>query len=204
VQRDYDNVEVPGLGVQVALEARMGVADPAGRGPWTQTGGPGLVRLPDRRPEEAWPAAQAKLRQRVGDDCRRASEAQHLRELYVQLRSEQAAWTWMLLPAWSTWYADDEGRVHVLWVDGTTGRAGGPRMSSPVRGRRVALGLGIAALVLGAGALAVGLVGVVLWPLLAVAALLVLVALGLAVGALVPLLQPARWNAGQAGATPAR
>lgn len=195
VGRDYSNIAVPGLADQPRRSRLLGEPTTSGSRLWDPVQAETVaLQLPDRTPSEQWPAAVQILRGRVGSDCARAAGAQHFRDLRLALDAEQAAWTWLLLPGWTTWYDDDEGVRRILWVDGSSGAAAGPRMASPAKGRRLAVGLALgASICVGVGAV-VGVLGIVLWPLLLVAALLFAVAVGLGIAAIPSVFGPARHN----------
>jgi hypothetical protein len=93
-----------------------------------------------------------------------------------------------------TWYADDEGRTHVLLMDGATGEVRGRRLASVARGRKWAIGWFTAGGALVGLGLVLGVVGLVLWFLLPVAG--VVIAVGALVGlvGIAPLVQPVQWN----------
>lgn len=200
VRRRYDNLAVPALGGQEALECRVGQVPVEGYRAFSPDLLAGAaVQVPDRAPGEQWPAAVALLRTQIGADCARACGAHHSRDLRLEVAAEQASWTWLLLPGYSTWYADDEGRRHVVLVNGVTGQPGGARLASPAKGRTALLASGaVAALLLGL-ALLLALLGLALPVLL----LLALVAGGLGLGfGLLGLWcwrRPLAWNAGQLG-----
>lgn len=198
VVRRYDNVPVAALRGWDTLEARLGAMPLSPASPGSAAAlGEGWVRLPDLGEAEQWPAAVEGLRARVGEDCRAAAGAQHLRDLRLDLRADAPHWTWLLTPGFATWYADDDGVRHLLLVHGGTGRVAGPRMASPARGRTVGLGLIAAATALGAAGACAGLLGVVLWILLPVAAVVLLLALVVGCVAFWPFVGPAGWNRAQ-------
>ena len=195
VARAYPNVAVPGLADQPRRSRLLGEPRTSSSQPWDPAQAEGIpIQLPDRAPSEQWPAAVAVLRNRVGQDCARASAAQHFRELRLNLDAEQAQWSWLLVPGWTTWYVDDDGERRILWVDGVSGRTAGPRMASVGQGQKMAWALAISAMGLGCLAAFVGLIGVVLWPLLVLAALMFFVAIGLGIAAVPAALGPDRHN----------
>jgi hypothetical protein len=190
VRRRYDNVEVPAL--QVEREAEP--VDPAATEPWSEAACDGAVRLPDRSPADQWPAAVEEVRKKVGEDCQRATGADHVRELYLDLSAEQADWSVLLKPAWITWYRDEQGQTHVLRVDGATGEVCGPRLASEAAGRRWARVCYLSGLLVGLLGLVLGLVGLVLWVLLPLAGALLLLGALVGLAGSWPHLQPGRWN----------
>lgn len=177
LQRRYPDVAVAGLGDQPFFFARLTVKDAV---PFEPGLVEGPVRVPDRTPAEQWPVALDRVRWLVGEDCAKAAGADRVRETYLDLDPSQAAWTWLLVPGWVTWYADDDGKPHVLRVDGTDGGVEGEWLASPALGRWWALvhaGVGVSLLL---AAALTALVGLVLWFLMPVA--LILAVLGIAEG----------------------
>ncbi len=183
----YANISVPALAIQEeAVFSSTTAWDDSLSGPW--------IRLPDRSASEQWPAAVLELRRRVSADCIRACSAEHIRDFYLEMHAEQAGWTWLLTPIWATWYTDDDGIRHVIRVDGVTGEVEGPRLASKRKGRILALILLSSAIVCAGIGLFIGLIGILLWPLLAVAAVLLVLALILACVAIWPAVHPGQWN----------
>ncbi len=192
LRRRYDDVGVAGLATQPFFHARTSAA---GAAPFDAAlVGDAPVRVPDRSPEEQWPTAFAHVRFLAGEDCARAAGAQRVRETYLDLDAAQAAWTWLLVPGWVTWYADDDGEVHVLRVDGATAALDGLVLASPAKGRRWALIHGTSAALLAGAALVCGLVGLLLWILLPVAGVLGALAIAEGVVAGWCAWRPGSWN----------
>lgn len=153
------------------------------------------VVLPDLPVEEAAAAALAAVYARLGADVRVAAGGVDARSFHLAHEPADLHWTWLLLPAWSTWYADDAGVRHVVWVHGQTGRAAGPRMSASWKW------LGCAG-VLGGTAVALAVVGVLLavlfvWfpPVALVGLVLLVVALVVGLFAVWPLVEA--WGHGR-------
>ena len=193
VQRRYDNLVVPALADEAARTEAIGDVDLDGAEPCPTTIDTPL-QLPDRSPEDQWPAVLAALREQIGADCGRAVGADHVRDLFLEVDGGGAHWTLLLVPGYATWYLDDEGQVRTLLVNGSTGQPGGPRLASPAAGRRWAMiwfatGGGIALL-----GLVVGVVGLVLWFLLPVAGVLVAIGAVVALAGFWPLGAASGWN----------
>lgn len=203
IRRRYHNVPAPALTDQPAQAALIGdypLHEAQAYSP--ELIGGALLRVPDLPPESAWPLAQSALDQLAGADCQQAAGAQHVRQM--QLRAGYAApnWTQLLLPLYATYYTDDDGRPQPVLINGRTGRVGGRRLASVRQGQQIALWLGAGALGLFLLGLVLLLAGALLPPLLIVGGLLAVAALALGAGALVPLLWPRQWNSRQAGPGP--
>jgi hypothetical protein len=115
--------------------------------------GNAVVRLPNRAPRDAWYDAARGFRDAAAEECRQAAGADHIREFGWSPQFEQLHWTQLLLPAYTTYYLDDDNAVRRVLVHGQTGRASGPRRASMKRAQRRALLVLAAAFALVAAAL---------------------------------------------------
>lgn len=168
--------------------------------PWADADG--LVRLPDRPPEEVRPEAVVALKRAAAAEVVRALGDDHVDGFTLSGGLDDGRTplhaTWLLSPVYTTWYRDDTDAVRMIWVSGVTGGVWGPRMASPRKGMAwAALWLALGLSMLGASAVA-GLVGIVLWPLLLAAAVGGAVGFALMAVAAWPLLAVWRHNRGEA------
>ena len=159
------------------------------------------MRVPDLDTSEAWPLAQDAVQRRLADDCQRAAVAQQVRRFTSNLSYDHLNWTQLLLPVYATWYRDDEGKRHPVYIHGQSGAVGGTRLASQRKGWKwagitAAVALGIFLMALASFALAV-----VFPPVGAVGVVLVVLALLGIVGAIVPAVWPWQWNSRQAEET---
>lgn len=100
-----------------------------------------LVRLPDNPPDEAWSEAAASLQKAAAHDCQQACDAGHLRQFRWNAQFSQLNWTLLLLPLYSTYYLDDEGRRKPILIHAQTGQVTGTRRVSLKRTRGYSLGI---------------------------------------------------------------
>lgn len=195
--RRLENVEVPALRRWSAW--RRWVTDPSPDGRPVQGARPPTgsdpILLPDLPVDDAWPAAEAALRDRLAPELARAAAARHLRELYLDARWEERRWTWLLVPAWSVAYRDPRGEVRVLRVDGITGAVTGPVVASHRRAAWLAGALAATGLFCLALSFVVAVPGILLWPLLLLAAAGAIVGFLFLALALVPFLRVLAHNA---------
>ncbi len=197
-QRRYQDVPTPALADHVRILEVLGRYDLGRSVDFTSDKLAGaLLRLPDQDTEDAWPEAEEALGRALAEDCARAAGARHVRNAHATARWEDPTWTWMLLPVYATWYADDAGKRHVVLVNGQSGQVAGPAYGSM---RRAWLWAGLLGL-LGTGALVaaglIAVVGLALWPLMALAAIVAAVSLGLYLAALWPPLSVWAHNHGE-------
>ncbi len=195
IQRHYDNVAAPALSDQARLSKLVG---PYQREQTTvyqpeQVKG-AVVRIPDLPPESAWPLAQTQLDEAAAAECQQAAGAQHLRNFTVQAEYQSLHWTQLLLPLYVTWYTDDQGQPHPVYLNGQSGVIGGMRLASQKKGWQWAgLLLAIAAVTFILALLCAGL-GLAFPPVMVLGILLGIVALVLACAAIVPAAWPWQWN----------
>jgi hypothetical protein len=114
LQRHYANVAAPALSDQARLERLAGQyrRDQAGPFDPAQLGG-AAVRVPDLPPESAWPAA---LDSAAAEECRQAAGAQHGRNFALRADYQSLNWTQLLLPLYVTYYSDDAGQAHPVYI----------------------------------------------------------------------------------------
>jgi hypothetical protein len=198
IARSYDNIRVPGMEEHHRLSQLIGGFHTDRIMPYQPVKiGQASLRVPDLSPESAWPLAQANLDRAAGIDCTQAAGAQHVRNFNLRARYESINWTQLLLPVYVTYYTDDQGQAHSVYINGQTGVAGGVRLASQRKGwiwAGVSLAIAIVFFVLGLiSFLAVPLFA----PLGVLGGLLVLLGLGMGVFAIVPAVWPWRWNRDQ-------
>ncbi|MBE0696511.1 MAG: hypothetical protein IH586_06275, partial [Anaerolineaceae bacterium] len=193
IHRAYQNVIAPALDDAVQIEHKLGEYHTEKALPYQ----PGLiartfVRLPDHTPQEAWGEATAAFQKASAEDCQAACAAGHLRQFAWKAQLSQINWTLMLLPAYSSYYLDDQGKPQSILIHGQTGQIYGTRRASLRKASSTSLGLFLLGIIL-------FLVGLILdsfsaanpW-LGGISPLLILVGIGSAVAAFFPYL--AAWD----------
>jgi hypothetical protein len=152
--RVYQNIPAPALESFELWRERLSDYDLHAAQPYrANLLGDAVVRLPNRSPRDAWYDAARGFRDAAADECRQAAGADHIREFGWSPQFGQLHWTQLLLPAYTTYYLDDEGVVWRVLVHGQTGRASGPRRASMQRARLRALLVLVAAIMLVAAVL---------------------------------------------------
>jgi hypothetical protein len=139
LNRAYDNQAAPALEEQEQVEARIGRfnrKEPKPFSPGDLAGS--IVRLPNRPPEDAWNEALVSLKTAVAQDCRLASEADHLRSFKWSPRFANQQWSQLLLPLYTSYYLDDDNQAQMVLLHGQTGQLHAPKRASMKRARRVA------------------------------------------------------------------
>jgi hypothetical protein len=195
IDRHYDNIAVPAISDHQQLTRQLGTYQmtPAIAYAPSHVAGAAL-RVPDLPPESAWPLTQADLDRAAAEECRQAVGAQHLRNFSLRAAYQNLHWTQLLLPLYATYYTDDEGQKHPVYINGQTGTISGLRLASQRKGWMWAgIILGVAA-ALFVGAVLVSALGMVFPPAIVIGVILGVVAVGLACGAIVPAAWPWQWN----------
>lgn len=198
--RSYDNITVPALSDHKALAGYVGRYKTGGSQPYSagqlevDTLGMAALRIPDMRPEQVWPLAQPRFDKSAGTECQQAAGAQHIREFSIEASYEALNWTQLLLPMYVTWYTDDEGRRHPLYINGQSGKMGGIRLASQRKGRMWGGILGVVALALFVLGAILTLSAALFPPLFILGIPLIIVAFVTAIAALYPIMWPRRWN----------
>jgi hypothetical protein len=188
LRRRYDNVAVPAMEAHDAWMSRLAGYDLGQREPYIpQAIEHGVVRVPDYAPESAWPDAEQALDGIAALECKRASEADHVRNWAMQAQYEALTWTQMLVPSYVTWYREGD-EPHPVWINGQSGHVHGPRYASRRKARTTSLVMGgLAALLFLIGMLLV-VIGSAVAVLMALGGLMVIGALLLGLLAPIPVI----------------
>jgi hypothetical protein len=188
LERTYQNIPVPALEDHASLRRALGEFDATTSIPYS----PGLMegvffRLPDRSQQDAWPDAVPALQTAAARECQQAVEADHIRDFRWSPQFPNRNWTLMLVPVYTSYYTDDEGQPQTVIIHGQSGAASGARRASLKRAQRSAWIVLAVAAVLFVLSLFFGISGVLVPILLPVAAIGVVLAVLVALGALIPL-----------------
>jgi hypothetical protein len=198
IRRHYDNIATPAISEQerlLKLVGRYQLGQATAYKPEQVKGA--VLRVPDLAPESAWPLAQVNLDEAASAECQQAAGAQHLRNFTLRANYETLNWTLLFLPLYVTWYSDDRGQPHSLYLNGQSGVIGGTRLASQRKGWQWAGGLLAAAAVVFILALLFAGIGLVFPPGMILGILLGIVAIVAACAAIVPAAWPWQWNRGQ-------
>jgi hypothetical protein len=199
IQRHYDNVAAPALSEQARLFKLVGQYQfNQATAYQPEQVKNAILRVPDLPPESAWPLAQPILDESASADCKQAAGAQHMRNFTVRAEYQSLHWTQLLLPLYVTWYTDDQGQPHLVYLNGQSGIIGGARLASQKKGWQwagILAGVAAAMFIL---ALLCAAVGMVFPPITILGILLGIAAIVVACAAIVPAAWPSQWNRGQA------
>ncbi len=208
LRRSYDNIPVPALEVHDTLQQHVGNYDYANAQPYqpTMLGGAD-VRIPDLQPHSAWPLAESAFHKFAEHECQQAADAQYTQSFALDAKYEAVNWTQLLLPLYVTYYTDDAGERHPLFINGQSGQIGGLRKASQRKGWKWAVVLlvlaaivfllSIATYFLGGLLLEQGILELDMLELEVLAGALLFVALIIGGSAIVPAVWPWRWNSKQ-------
>jgi hypothetical protein len=152
------------------------------------------IRIPDIQPENIWPIAKPTIDKIVLDDCRKAAGAKYIRNASLNATYGSGNWTQLLFPVFTTFYTDDAGNPQIIYVNGQTGKIGGPRLASQKKGWKIAGYFAIATAALLILALILFGLSTLLPPLYVLAILLIMFAFGTGIFAIIPAVWPWQWN----------
>ena len=198
LQRHYDNAIAPALEEHETWKKRLGsyrFNEAVRYTPELPSGS--LIQIPDMQLASSWPAARSNLNRLNSSDCCKAAGAQHIRNFSLDAAYDSQNWTLFLLPMYSTYYLDDEGKKFAVYVNGTSGQMSGVRMASQKKGWRIAgimAAVAVMLLVLGLISFAAAALFV---PASVIGTIFVVLALALGAAAIFPAVWPWMWNNGQ-------
>jgi hypothetical protein len=200
LRRDYHDIPAPALEEADKLAAAIG-GYPVGeaRAYKPEDLKDVHVRVPDRRPDDAWPGAIPSLLNAAGDECRQAMGADHVRDFRWSPTYGRRNWTLLLRPLYSTYFLDDEGHPSPLLVHGITGRISGQRRASMKRAKRTSLIVLLVAAVILTVSLAVTAAGSLVPILLPIGGIGLLLGVVTGLGAAYPVLRAWSFNRSQIG-----
>jgi len=187
LERRYDNHVAPALEEHAELRQKLGNFKIKHARPFSPKDIEGCaVRLPNRATDDAWPEAEASIKTAVSDQCRQASSAEHIREFKWAGQFSNKEWTQLLLPIYTTYYQDDNGRFHPIYLHGQSGKLHGTRRASPRKAKRWSIVIAIIALLTLCLSMIVGAVGLAEESILPFALIFLLGAMGLGITAVIP------------------
>ncbi|RPI86893.1 MAG: hypothetical protein EHM41_06900 [Chloroflexi bacterium] len=198
VNRRYENISVPALSGHKQLSNQSGEYQITRAIPYNpEKLGSAALQVPDQNPENAWPIAKIAIDRAAGEECSQAAGGQHVRNFRIQAGYHSTHWTQLLLPLYVSYYHDDEGQPHLVYINGQTGKISGVRLASQRKGWQTAGIIAAAALLF----FLLGLLGIAATALFppagAVGGLLVILAILTGIAAIVPAIWPWQWNRGQ-------
>lgn len=198
VNRRYENVSVPALSGHKRLTNVSGdyqINRAISYNP--EKLGSAALQVPDQNPENAWSLAKTAVDRAASEECSQAAGGQHVRNFRIQAGYHSTHWTQLLLPLYVSYYHDDEGQPHLVYVNGQSGRIYGPKLASQKKGWQTAGIIAAAAVLL----FLLGLLGFAVTALFppagVVGGLLIILAILTGIAAIVPAVWPWQWNRGQ-------
>ncbi|HNT22831.1 MAG TPA: hypothetical protein PKM21_00580 [Anaerolineales bacterium] len=188
LERSYTNIPAPALEGHRQLVNRVRRFQLEQAQPYSQDAlRQAFVRVPDRSVEDAWPDAAPAVQDAAADECRKAANAEHIRQFQWTPDYQNLNWTLLLLPVFTTYYLDDDQKPQQILIHGQNGYLSGVKRASMKRAQKTALYIAIAAMVVFVLSLLVSGIGLVIPPLLAVGGIGIVAAVLLGAGAIMPL-----------------
>ncbi len=195
LERHYNNVVSPALNDHARLARNLGSYHQQNAIPYQVNQIANTVlQIPDLHPENTWPMAQAQLETAAAEECRQAAQGQHIRGYQINSTYSSLNWTQQLHPIFVTYYHDDGGQPHLVWVNGQTGTVSGARLASQKAGWRwagILAGVALCLFMLSLGAFAASVLAP---PLSFLGILLIMLAFVSAVASIFPAVWPWQWN----------
>ncbi|PID85424.1 MAG: hypothetical protein CSA11_07735 [Chloroflexi bacterium] len=189
LERRYDNCPAPALEEHGQWRKLLGsFRTHAAQSYQAETVSDIVIRLPNRPPDDAWPDAEASLKQAATIEVQQAANAEHIREFRWSAEYSEQHWTQMLLPIFATYYRDDDDVVRMVYVHGQTGALAGHQRASLKKARRYASLIGIGAAFLFTLSLILAIVGFFESAALSWASMGFAAAIGLGITAVLPIL----------------
>ena len=143
--------------------------------------------LPNRSRQDAWQQALPALQYVAADECRKASEADHVRQFDWSPKFDKQHWTLLLQPIATTYYLDDEQKAKPMLIHGQSGQIYGIRSASMKKAKRVSTTILIIALILFVAGLASLALSPILPVIVGLSAIGVAASFALALSALIPV-----------------
>ena len=188
LRRVYQNISAPAMEEAKTLKSQLGEFDLSQPEPYQPDKiERASVRLPDRQPQDAWIEAAAAFQAIGSEEVKQACAADHLRQFRWTATFANRNWTLLLLPAYTTYYLDDDGQPQPVMIHGQTGRVTGSRRASMQRAQRSSLIILVIGLFIFLLGLILGAAAVVIPPLAPFAILGVLVGLPCCLAAFIPI-----------------
>lgn len=141
-----------------------------------------MVRVPSRDKDDAWPDTLPRFQEQATEETKKACQADQIREFRWSPVFSEQNWSLFLLPVWSSYYLDDDNKPQSILVNGQSGQMSGTRRASMKRAKKVSMYILIAAIIVFALTVGLGLLSLWLDELmtLAVFGLVISIMVGLA------------------------
>ncbi|HZQ10152.1 MAG TPA: hypothetical protein VFD70_26480 [Anaerolineae bacterium] len=201
IARKYENVPAPALGHHARMMNELGanseqLSYDLSRAVTfsSEALGTALVRAPEIAPDEAWQTAQKEVERRAGKDCQTAAGAEHHEQFVLRGVYGDANWTLLLLPMYVMSYSSDDGKVLPVRVNGQTGFVSGVKRASISRAMNWTIPIAAVAIVMLGVTLIFSFAALQNEHVVPFAILLMLVTLGLALAAPVPVIRAWAYN----------
>jgi hypothetical protein len=195
INRSYENITVPAVDMHDTIEKMVGSYPTENNLRYQPDNFNGSVILvPDINDEQAWPIVKSILTRSAGEDCRKASSGQHIRNFTVQADFTAQNWTQLLLPLIITSYIGDNGEPNPIFINGQTGKIGGVRLASQRKGWQIAGISTAAAIILFAISVLLITMGVTLPFMTIIGLFILLLSIGGVVFAIIAVVWPWQWN----------
>jgi hypothetical protein len=140
LSREFHNIAVPALEEYANITNELGSYRLERAGDYRQNDIiNSIICWPNRNIEDVWVDARPAIQSAAGEECRRAANADHIREFKWDPSFEYKNWTIILLPLYATYYFDDDKNIQPIYINGQTGRTSGIKQASMKAGLKLSL-----------------------------------------------------------------
>lgn len=188
LSRKYQNIPAPAFEDYPKLAQLLGDYSLSAATPYNSKGiGQAYLRLPNRSVEDAWPDAVPLVMKTAVEECQQAARADHIREFKWAPEYCNQNWTLLLLPAYTSYYLDDEKIPHLVLLNGQSGKLTGKRKASMRQAQKASIWILLAALILFLVSLAISAAAITLPALFVIGGLGVFMAILVGLMAIIPI-----------------
>jgi hypothetical protein len=155
---------------------------------------PLVLIIPDITPDQAFPNAASYLKKVISNECQKACRAQHIKSFDIKNNYTNHNWSLLIFPFFHTWYQDDEGNPHSIWINPQTKTIAGDRHASTKSASKYAMILFAVSLTSMLLTVLSGFLSAAIPPLVIAAFLLLMVTIITAGVGFYCLIYPSQWN----------
>lgn len=203
LDRSYQNIPTPALEDHWRIKKRVGTFDFSQAKTYEpKVLNDAFIRLPDRAPDDAWSEALPAFQTAAAGECMQAAGADHIRQFVWQPEFLEQSWSLLLLPAYTSYYLDDQQKPQPVVINGQNGALSGKRIASQQRAQKTSMILFALAVVACLISLGLAAAGLVFPPAFVLAVISMILAFLLGLGAVVPVGMVWLFNRAQASTSP--
>lgn len=136
IERDYQNILINSLRKQDWLTKIVGKYDLSKPSKLLNTNTVETLIFPDINPSTGWQDTLPKFEKLIQNDCQKAANAQHVKAFATHIDYSSINWTLILTPYYHSYYFDETGESHSVWINSQTKNINGERIASQKSGNK--------------------------------------------------------------------